>query len=92
MICKECERLNTENKFIHAAIESPQPGKEQNLYFQLQSAKKELTNLKEAFARLREDRDMHSEMRQENHKNELRLLEELLALETEFRQYKELYK
>lgn len=41
----------------------------------------ELTNLKEAFARLREDRDMHSEMRQENRKAELRLLDEKLEVE-----------
>jgi len=41
----------------------------------------ELTNLKDAFARLREDRNMHSEMRQANHKMALKQLDENLKLQ-----------
>jgi hypothetical protein len=48
---------------------------------EIQQLRSELTTLKEAFARLREDRDMHSEMRQVNHKEMLRLLGEKLELE-----------
>jgi len=40
----EVQQLREENKFLKAALDSPQPGKEQNLYFQLQDAKKKLAN------------------------------------------------
>jgi len=79
----EVQLLREENDFLKAALASPQPGKEQNLYFQLQACREELTNVKEAFARLREDRDMHSEMRQTNHKLALEQFEENLELQKE---------
>ena len=41
----------------------------------------ELTNLKDAFTRLREDRDMHSEMRKENLALALKQFEENLELQ-----------
>lgn len=43
--------------FEVAGLKSPQPGVEQNLQFQFEAYREELTNLKEAFARLRKDRD-----------------------------------
>jgi hypothetical protein len=57
MICKECERLNTMNETLHAALGTPQAGIEQNLKFQLDACREELANLKVAFAKLHEDRD-----------------------------------
>jgi hypothetical protein len=57
MICKECERLNTVNETLHAALGTPQPGIEQDLKFQLEACREELANLKVAFAKLHEDRD-----------------------------------
>ena len=51
--------LQAANNFlINTIVDSPQPGKEQNLYFQLQSCHRELENFKNMLATLHEHNDL----------------------------------
>ena len=71
----EVQQLRKRIVFLEAALDSPQPGKEQNLYFQLQDAKEELANLKEVFARLRLQREQSYEALWKTWRDERRKLE-----------------
>lgn len=74
--CPDCIRLGlTEIQQLRIALESADSMKSA-----WNAACEELTNLKEAFTRLKEDRDMHSQMRQDNRKEALRLFAENIEL------------